>query len=173
MVLTIETIESAIKRASIMIARLGVALLLLQAFLIVADGLARWWFSKPIHGLEDVSGLMISVIVASLFPAILIGRQNIRVTMFGRFLNPKAAAWLDVFGHFILLAFIAIIAWQFTLYAVETRVQTTLILRLPTAPTMWLSAAILLACAPIQGFILFTEIMKILKPQSPPQPTQA
>ncbi len=165
MVLTLENTESAIRRGAVLVAKLGVALLLLQAFLIVADGLARWWFSKPIHGLEDVSGLMISIIVASLFPAILIGRQNIRVTIFGRFLTPKAATWLDVFGHFVLLAFITIIAWQFTLYAAETRAQTTLILRLPTAPTMWLTAAILLACAPIQGFVLLTEIIKITKPQ--------
>jgi TRAP-type C4-dicarboxylate transport system permease small subunit len=165
MVLTLENTETAIRRGAIVTAKLGVALLLLQAFLIVADGLARWWFSKPIHGLEDVSGLMISIIVASLFPAILIGRQNIRVTIFGRFFSPKAAAWLDVFGHFVLLAFIIIIAWQFALYAVETRAQTTLILRLPTAPTMWLTAAILLACAPIQGFVLLTEIVKITKPQ--------
>jgi TRAP-type C4-dicarboxylate transport system permease small subunit len=165
MALVLETIETAIRRGAILTAKLGVALLLLQAFLIVADGLARWWFSKPIHGLEDISGLMISIIVASLFPAILIGHQNIRVTIFGRFINAKAAAWLDVFGHFILLAFITIIAWQFILYAVETRAQTTLILRLPTAPTMWLTAAILLACAPIQGFVLFTEIVKAFKPQ--------
>ncbi len=161
--LMLDNIEGVIRRGAILIAKLGVFLLLLQAFLIVADGLARWWFSTPIHGLEDVSGLMISIIVASLFPAILIGRQNIRVTIFGRLLNPKAAAWLDVFGHFILLVFITIIAWQFTLYAVETRQQTTLILRLPTAPTMGLTATIFITCAFIQGFVLFTEIMKILK----------
>jgi TRAP-type C4-dicarboxylate transport system permease small subunit len=165
MVLTLENTETVIRRGAVLVAKLGVALLLLQAFLIVADGLARWWFSKPIHGLEDISGLMISIIVASLFPAILISRQNIRVTIFGRFLKPKAATWLDVFGHFVLLAFITIIAWQFTLYAVETRAQTTLILRLPTAPTMWLTAAILLACAPVQAFVLLTEIMKITKSQ--------
>jgi len=161
----IERIENAIRRASLATARIGVSLLLLQAFLILTDALARWWFSKPIHGLEDISGLMISIIVASLFPAILIERQNIRVTIFGRFLNAVNAAWLDIFGHFVLFIFIALIAWQFALYAVETRQQTTLILRIPTAPTMWISAAILIACAPIQGFVLFTEIVKTVLPQ--------
>ncbi len=160
----IERIENAIRRASLATARIGVGLLLLQAFLILIDALSRWWFSKPIHGLEDISGLMISVIVASLFPAILIERQNIRVTIFGRFLKPKNAAWLDVFGHLILFIFIALIAWQFAIYAVETRQQTTLILRIPTAPTMWISSAVFIACALIQGFVLFTEIVKTVRP---------
>lgn len=154
------------RRGATMSARVAVSLLLLQAFLIVIDGLARWWFATPIHGLEDVNGLLIAIIVASFFPAILIERQNIRVTILGRMVKKKYSAWLDVFGHFILLVFIVIIAWQFAAYAIDSRGQTTLILRAPVAPAMFASAIVLAACAPIQAFVLFTEIWNATRPNA-------
>jgi len=144
----------------------GIVLLLVQAFLILIDALGRWLFSAPIHGLEDVSSLMIVMIVASFFPAILIGRQNIRATIMGRILNQSVIRWMDVFGHFILFVFVMTIAYQFSNYTIQMRAQTTLILRLPTAPAMVMSALLLMASAFIQGFVLITEIRTAVSQKS-------
>lgn len=153
-------IDAAVRRISSAAARLAVALLLAQAFLILIDALLRWWFSTPIHGLEDVSGLLIAIIVASFLPSVLIARQNIRVTLAGRFFSARVSAWFDVFGHVVLLAFVVIIAWQYVHYVIETLHYTTPILRLPVAPAMILSAVIVALCAPIQAFVLLMEILK-------------
>ncbi len=155
-------IDVFLRRISVRIALVGVGLLLLMAFLILADALGRWLFSTPIHGLEDVNGLMIVIIVASFFPAILIGRQNIRAAIAGRFLKSSVAGWFDVFGHFVLFIFFVIIAYQFSNYTIQMREQTTLILLLPTAPAMVMSAALIALSALIQGFVLVSEITKLL-----------
>ncbi|MFQ5562521.1 MAG: TRAP transporter small permease [Parvularculaceae bacterium] len=159
----LERLDAKVRRVCDGLAFAGVAGLLLQAFLILFDALMRWLFSSPVQGVEDLSGLLITIIVATFFPAVLIGRQNIRAAIAGRFVGARAAAWLDVFGHAVLLAFFAIIAWQFAAYAVDARMQTTHILRLPTAPALWAAAAIIAFCVPVQALVLALETAKALR----------
>jgi len=163
MTLAFEALEHHMQRTATLTARIAIGLLLFQALLIMADGLSRWWFATPIHGLEDVTSLIIGVIVASFFPAILIDRRNIRVPIVGRFFGDHVSKILDVFGHFVLLLFVSCIAWQFALYALAVRHQTTLILRLPVAPSLFVIAAILLFCVFVQCFVLLSELRAAVK----------
>ncbi len=141
------------KQASNFLAFCGVSLLLIYAGLSVADIAVRNVAGKPIHGLEDIATLLIPVIVTSFLPYVMTERANIRATLVGARLGPPVAARLDLFGDFVLLAFLTIATIEFAIYAVDSRTQTTLILRAPIAPSLF-TALFLLSLAVCAQFLV-------------------
>jgi TRAP-type C4-dicarboxylate transport system permease small subunit len=162
----LETAERRIGRFSAALATAGAALLLAEALLVVCDIAARAATGNPIGGVEDVSSLLIPVIAASFLPLVFADRANIRATLVGERLGARKARWLDVFGHLILLAFIAVISVEFAAYAADARSQTTMMLELPTAPSLYAASAMILFGAVAQGVVTMSEIVRALRPRS-------
>lgn len=152
----VAAIERRTRSAAAVVAACGVALLLLYAFAIVADVLLRSTIGTPIHGLEDVATLVIPVIAASFIPYVTTERANIRATLAGQRLGAKIAARLDAFGHAVLLAFLSIAAVQFAAYTYDARVQTTMILLAPVAPS-------LLAVSILLGFSVLAQAVVMIR----------
>jgi TRAP-type C4-dicarboxylate transport system permease small subunit len=155
----LASIADRARQWSQLIALIGLTCLLFQATAIVADVMLRWIFNSPVFGMEDINQLLLAVILASFFPALLIESKNITIDFLGRALGHRAAAWFDVFGHLVTLILFTIVAWQLAVYAHEVRLQTTLILQLPVAPAWWLTAVLMALCVPVQALVLMAQIV--------------
>ena len=140
------------------IALVGLTCLLIQATAIVIDVVLRWIFNSPFFGMEDINQLLIAVILASFFPALLIENKNITIDFLGRTLGPRISNWLDVFGHSVTLLLFVVVAWQLAIYANEVRSQTTLILQLPVAPAWWLTTGLIALCIPVQIVVVAVHL---------------
>ncbi|MFT5118840.1 MAG: TRAP-type C4-dicarboxylate transport system permease small subunit [Kiritimatiellia bacterium] len=158
----LKTLEDKARKLSQTIALFGLVCLLIQASAIFIDVLLRWLFNSPLFGMEDINQLLLAVILASFFPALLVDSKNVTIDFLGRSLGPKIAAWLDVFGHVITLLLFTIVSWQLAVFSAEVHKQTTLILQLPVSPSWWLATSLITLCIPIQMVVTALHIQQAI-----------
>ncbi|MCW5687065.1 MAG: TRAP transporter small permease [Pseudolabrys sp.] len=139
--------------------------LLILALMTTLDIGSRWLFAAPIHGVNDVSAIVMAVVIAACVPANLAARQNITVEFLGNMLGPRGKAFFDGFGGLFTLAFIGLMAWQFVPYSAEvTRSgQTTWVLKLPIAPGWWIATALLLISVPVQLVVVLFDFSRAFR----------
>jgi TRAP-type C4-dicarboxylate transport system permease small subunit len=159
-----NSLETTIRKITQVIALVGLSCLLIQATMIVVDVLLRWVFNSPLFGMEDIIQLLISVILASFFPILLIDSKNITIDVLGEVLGARTKAWLDVVGQLTTLILFVLVVWQLTLFSIEVNNQTTLILQLPIAPSWWLTTGLMSLCIPAQLVVTVSKIRKVLDP---------
>ncbi|MDP2297074.1 MAG: TRAP transporter small permease [Pseudolabrys sp.] len=147
------------------IALIGFFGLLILAVMTTLDISLRWLFGAPIHGVNDVSAIVMAVVIAACVPANLAARQNITVEFLGNALGPRGKAFLDGFGGLFTLAFVGLMAWQFIPYAIEVTNsgQTTWVLKLPIAPGWWIATALLLAGVPVQLTVVVFDFSRAFR----------
>lgn len=147
------------------IALIGFFGLLVLAVMTTLDICSRWLFGAPIHGVNDVSAIVMAVVIAACVPANLAARQNITVEFLGNMLRPRAKAFLDGFGGLFTLAFIGLMAWQFIPYAIEVTNsgQTTWVLKLPIAPGWWIATVLLLISVPVQLTVVLFDFSRAFR----------
>lgn len=151
-------LEARVKKWTRGIAMLGLICLLIQAIAIVTDVAMRWLFNSPLFGMEDINGMLITVIIASFFPALLIERGNVTINFLGMFLGSAKAEWLNAFGQFVTLLFFIVATWQMALYCLFVAPQTTLILELPVMPVWLLTALLISLCIPVQLLVFLLHL---------------
>lgn len=142
------------------LASVGVLGMLLTAAFTVIDVGLRAFNASPITALNEFVSLIMAVSIIACLPAGLARRVGLDVDMLSRAMGPRTTATLRVAGHFLLLIFMALLAWRLGAAAVAegARGQTTIILGLPTAPFLWTIAGILTLCVPVQFFVVGFEI---------------
>ena len=143
--------------------------LLLLAMLTSLDVLSRWVLNVPLHGVNDVSAVMLAVIIAACLPANLAQRQNITVEFLGNALGARGKAALDAFGSLATLVFVALMTWRFALYAqdISASGQTTWVLRLPVAPAWWLATGFFCLSIPAQLMVLVFDLRRAFGSEAP------
>jgi len=142
--------------------------LLIVCLAVLIDVLMRWLFGSPIHGLEDINGIIVTVAIAACMPAAYGLRSHITVQFLGKILGPRGAAVLDSFGHTLTLVFSAVVAWQIVVHVGDSAMRTTLILGLPVMPA-WIGAAIFAALAAVvQGVVLTTTVASVWRTPTRP-----
>lgn len=121
----------------------GMVVLLLISIGVTLNVLMRWLFASPIDGIGDVSNLATIIAISAALPLCLAHQGNIKVDLLGVALGPRFREWLDAFGAFILLLFVAGMAWQLTIFAHGKMMagETTWLLGLNLAPWWFASAA--------------------------------
>lgn len=151
-----------VSRAMALIGFLG---LLILALMTSVDITSRWLFGAPLHGVNDVSALVMAIVIAACVPANLAARQNITVEFLGNMLGRRGKSFLDGFGGLFTLAFIALMAWQFIPYSMEVTQsgQTTWVLKLPIAPGWWIATGLLLISVPVQLVIVWFDFARALR----------
>ncbi len=155
-------------RVSQAMALVGFFGLLVLAVMTTFDVLSRWLFDAPIYGVNDVSAIVMAVVIAACLPANLASRQNITVEFLGNLLGWRAKAFLDGLGGLVTLAFVALVAWRFIPYTVEVTNsgQTTWVLKLPIAPGWWVATAFLLLSVPVQLTVVIFDFARAFGPRS-------
>jgi len=140
------------------ISLIGAAAILLMAAAIVTDVLMRWLFNAPIMGVDDLGKYNLAVIVSCFFPLCLVGGHFVTIRFVGKALGPFRALWLEAFGNLMTLLVFALLAWQFlrfTIYDVTLTGLATPVLEIPQAPWWWIVTTVIIACVPVQMFVLW------------------
>jgi TRAP-type C4-dicarboxylate transport system permease small subunit len=164
--ITRERLWRATLQASRLMALIGFFGLLVLALMTTCDILSRWLFNHPIDGVNDVSAVVMAVVIAACLPANLAERQNITVEFLGNALGRRGKAILDSLGSLITLIFVALVAWRFIPYSIEitTAHQTTWVLKLPVAPAWWIATALLLLSVPVQFMVFVSNAARACAP---------
>lgn len=124
---------------------IGLLALMVLATMTMADGAMRWMLNQPIEGVRDIGGLAIAIAISCCMPVALIEKAHISMHIIR---DGRLRRGLDLFAASLVLLVVAIMAWQFWLYAgkLERAGETTLVLRAPTAP-FWHLVSVFLWCA--------------------------
>ncbi len=131
--------------------------------MVAVDVIARFVFSAPVHGVNDVSAVVVAVVIASAMPASLRQRRHITIRALGQWIGPRTAAVLDALGAAALLAMLVLIAWQLVDFTADKLASghTTWILRWPTWPWWALVTGLFMLCCIVQFAMLWRAVVAI------------
>ena len=101
-----ERIEKRVSGAARIVALVGFFGLLLLAAMTTLDVLLRWLFAMPIHGVNDVSSVVMAVVIAACIPANLAMKKNITVEVFGTLGGVRLRRFVEFTASLFTLAFI-------------------------------------------------------------------
>jgi C4-dicarboxylate transporter, DctM subunit len=140
------------------VASIGVLGMLLIAFTTIADVVARWLFSRPITGMEEMASMALAVAVAACLPAGAAQGVNITVDLLSGRVSERTIARLRLFGALALLVFYGALALRVGDYAasMQSRQAVTMYLNAPIAPFLWVVTAFMAAAALAQLLNVFT-----------------
>ncbi len=142
------------------LALVGFAGLLVLAILTTLDVVLRWGFSNPINGVNDVSSVVMAVVIAACIPLNLANKQSISVDVLGSALGRRSRLILEAFASLCTTAFIVMMAWQFIPFAADLydTGQRTWVLAWPVWPWWWFATGSICLAAVVQVFVLLVDI---------------
>ena len=148
----------------------GLFALMILAFITLANGLLRWLVNQPIAGVVDVGALAIAIAVASCIPVSLMERSHITFRLVSS-VSPRLGRVLDVFADVAVVVVLALMAWQFWVYAGELVAtgERTYVLKLPAAPFWYVTDVILWIAAAVQCVVLALDISNLGGGQTAPE----
>jgi hypothetical protein len=158
----LAAVEARLSRIARDVALFGLAVLTLIAGVIVVDILDRWLAGSTIIGLADVIQLAVAIVMASCFPAGALLRHHVAIQLVGQQIGARTAAWLDVFGAFVLFLVLAGIGWQLVVYTIEMveENQKTWILGLYFAPWWSVASTLMVVTALLQGLVFIGQALR-------------
>lgn len=161
--------RSAVRRSRAVtraLALVGFSGLLLLALMTSLDVLLRWLFQTPIQGVNDVSSVVMAVVIAVCIPANLAMKQNIKVEVFGAVAGRRLNAILEVFASLLTLVFIVAIASQFAPYAAGLKEtgDRTWVLGWPVWPWWSVAAVMMWIAVGVQIIVLLDDIGTVVFP---------
>ncbi len=138
---------------------LGLAGLMVLAFLTLANGLLRWLANQPIAGVVDAGALAIALAVSCCLPVALIERTHISFRVAAG-ISPALGRGLDVLAALAVEAVLVLMAWQFSTFAagLVRSGETTYVLKWPTAPFWYGVDAILWCAVAVQAIVTVLAI---------------
>ncbi len=145
------------------LALVGFVGLLALAVMMTADAILRTFFSAPLHGVNDVSAVVMAVVIASCIPANLADRKNISVEVLGAILGGWANDLLRLFSSIVIFAVIALMAWQFIPFVegMYSSGRRTWVLAWPLWPWWSVATAFLYYAALIQASNVIKDIIAV------------
>jgi TRAP-type C4-dicarboxylate transport system permease small subunit len=150
--MTLARFERAALLAARILAAAGLLLLLGLAATRLADGLMRSLAGAPIVAVDDLGGLVSAIAVASCFPIALMERSNISIRFVEALFGIKWSQLFDALAAVLASTAMALIAWQFFLYAgKEAKAgDMTWMLGIQVAPFWYIVDAIFWCAAAVQ-----------------------
>jgi len=142
------------------LALVGFGGLLVLAMLTTLDVSLRWVFSYPIHGVNDVSSVVMAVVLAACIPSNLVNKQSISVEVLGNMFGRRGRLILTAFSSLCTTFFIVLMAWQFIPYAADLfeNGQRTWVLAWPVWPWWFFAAGAIVVGAVVQIFVLSSDV---------------
>lgn len=156
--------QSALKMAE-PLAAFGVFGMIGMSLLTVGDIVSRQFFSVTFVGLNEITGLTVALAVAMCLPAGILKRSPLTIELLLGNLKGAPRAWLAAIGTAGMLAFLAILAWQFWLVssAAYVKNETTIISSLPTAPFLYGISVCFTLCMVAQLIVFIEDCEVVLK----------
>lgn len=165
-----DRLDRFARRGTKWLSLVGFVGLFLLALMTTVDALSRSFFSAPIHGVNDVSAVVMAVVIASCIPANLAERKNISVEVLGSVLGRRADRILRLFSSVVVFLFVSLMAWKFIPYTqgMFESGRRTWVLAWPVWP-WWSVATVFVAfAAVIQASNVVHDILDLLRPSRRP-----
>lgn len=160
-----KTLDRAARRGTNWLALLGFIGLFVLALMMTVDALMRSFFSAPLQGVNDVSAVVMAVVIAACIPANLAGRKNISVEVLGSVMGPTANKILRLFSSLIVFAFVALMAWKFIPFTqgmLESD-RRTWVLHWPVWPGWAIATVFLIFAALIQASNVVHDVLDLFR----------
>jgi len=159
-----DGLERRVRSGARGLALIGLAGLLVLAIMTTLDVVLRWLFAAPLHGVNDVSAVVMAVVVSACIPANLAFKQNITVNVLGSVLGPRVERGFEALASLLTFIFVALMAWQFVPYAAGLREtgEQTWVLAWPVWPWWSCAAALLVLAALVQALVLVEDIRALI-----------
>lgn len=106
-----RSLFDVIDNAAHFVMRLGGALILISAFMVTTDAVARKLFNFSLAGLDEISGYIFAISTAAAFSASLIRRSNIRIDGAYRFMPFSFRITVDFLAIIALTGFLGLMTW--------------------------------------------------------------
>ncbi len=153
------------------LALIGFTGLLALACMTMLDVALRWLFQAPIQGVNDVSSVVMAVVISACIPANLAFKQNIKVEVFGTLGGAVVHNLLSVLASLLTFVFIFIIAWEFVPYALSLKESgdRTWVLGWPVWPWWSVAAVMMWLAVIVQAMVLILDIAALLTGHRPPE----
>lgn len=147
------------------LALIGFTGLLILALMTTLDVLLRWLFKAPIQGVNDISSVVMAVVIAACIPANLAFKQNIRVEVFGAIAGPRTKDALDLLASLLTLAFIFLVAWEQVPYAasLKSNGDRTWVLGWPVWPWWSVATAMIWLAVFVQAMVTVLDAIALLR----------
>jgi tripartite ATP-independent transporter DctM subunit len=157
------------------VAAIAVAGMLALSLLTTFDIGLRYFFNAPIEGLDEAVQFLMAVVITATLPAGIALRNHITIDFLSGTLGPRSEAVVAAIGGALVLAFMALLAGHFGVYAnrLMLRQEVTLIAGIPVAPFWWAVTGLIGVCVPIQAVVFLTqarEAVERLAAQDPGKP---
>ena len=158
--------------AARVLALVGFAGLLVLAILTTLDVTLRWAFAYPIHGVNDVSSVVMAVVIAACIPSNLINKQSISVEVLGNAVGHRGRLVIDAFASLCTTVFIVLMAWQFVPYAADLfgNGQRTWVLAWPVWPWWFFAAGCIVLAAIVQTLVALADIGSAIRGSTTTEP---
>lgn len=155
-----ESLKTLLFSAARVLALVGFGGLLVLAILTTLDVFLRWAFAYPIHGVNDVSSVVMAVVIAACIPSNLINKQSISVEVLGNVLGPRGRMVIVAFASLCTTVFIVLMAWQFVPYAADLyeNGQRTWVLAWPVWPWWYFATGCIVVAAVVQVMVLLSDV---------------
>jgi len=139
----LDLVESALRLVAAALAAVGAAALAGIFVLVLGAVLMRYVWGRPLAFTEELSGLLMTVAVFTLLPAMVLREAHIRVTLVSERLRGLPARGLFVLAQAVLVAFCVLFlreAWAISAFTAQLNLMSEQS-RLPLAPFLYLSTA--------------------------------
>lgn len=156
-------------RLTHILALLGFAGLLLLACMVALDVLLRFLFSYPLRGVNDVSAVIMAVVISACIPKCLMLKQNISIDILGNAAGPFATRILNVFSSLAVFIFFALMLSQFIPYAQAALAggEKTWVLGWRVGP-WWAATTVMIAAAVLaQAMVFLTDLIALISGETP------
>src|SRR5262245_16429079 len=166
-------LESAALVSTRTLSVIGLAALMVLAFITLANGLLRWLLNQPIAGVVDVGALAIAIAVSCCIPVSLMERSHITFRLVSS-ASPRLGRVLDVFADSAVAIVLVLMAWQFWVYAGELVAtgERTYVLKLPAAPFWYVADVIFWIAAAVQCIVVALDVSYLTGAQAAPERRQ-
>ena len=155
-----QGLDQFVRKLTRALALVGFAGLLLLAVMQTANILGRFLFAYPLHGVNDVSAVVIAVVIACCIPECLAARLNIRIDVVGQMVGPRTEAALNALASLVTLVVFALIFWKFIPYATASVAsnERTWVLGWPVGPWWWAATAAFGVSVLAQAMVLLADL---------------
>jgi len=160
----LELIDRSLRSVSRGIALMAVGGMLLLSILTIVDVSLRALLNTPIPGFYELSELVMAIVIACCFPAVLATRSSLTVDFLSEKLSIGPRAFFEALGALLLLVFVALLTWRFALYTqgLASRNAETATLLLPVAPFWWVVTAVCGFATLIQSVVLVAHTKRFV-----------
>lgn len=154
-------------RVTYALALVGFSGLLILSIMVVLDILLRTLFDFPLKGVNDVSAMVMAVVIAACIPQALLMKQNISVEILGQVIGGRIYLFLQALASLAVLIFFVLLTWQFFPYAnsVYASGEKTWVLQWPIGPWWYVAIVGFVASVVAQVMVFVDDVIALITGQ--------